>query len=118
VSARAAVLPFRRSGLWLDAWRRFTRDRLALAGGIVLAVLAFAAAGAPLLTRYAPNEVDLKQLDAAPSASHWFGTSSAARCTRAASRSRSGSPSRSRRPPPARWSARWPDTTAGSRTPR
>jgi len=74
VSARAAVLPFRRSGLWLDAWRRFTRDRLALAGGIVLAVLALAAAAAPLLTRYAPNEVDLKQLDAAPSASHWFGT--------------------------------------------
>lgn len=74
MSVRAAVLPFRRSSLWLDAWRRFTRDRLALAGGIVLAVLALAAAGAPLLTRYAPNEVDLKQLDAAPSASHWFGT--------------------------------------------
>lgn len=74
MSVRAAVLPFRRSSLWLDAWRRFTRDRLALTGGVVLTVLALAAAAAPLLTRYAPNEVDLKQLDAAPSASHWFGT--------------------------------------------
>ncbi|HET7265661.1 MAG TPA: ABC transporter permease [bacterium] len=74
MSARAAGLPPRRSGLWLDAWRRFLRDRLALAGGIVLAALALASAAAPLLTRYAPNEVDLKQLDAAPSAPHWFGT--------------------------------------------
>ena len=74
MSARAAALPLRRSGLWLDAWRRFARDRLALAGGVVLLVLALASAGAPLLTRYAPNEVDLRALDAAPSAAHWFGT--------------------------------------------
>ena len=74
MSARAEALPFRRSSLWRDAWRRFARDRLALAGGVMLAVLALAAAGAPLLTRYAPDEVDLASLDAAPSAAHWFGT--------------------------------------------
>ncbi|HLN12100.1 MAG TPA: ABC transporter permease [bacterium] len=74
MSVRAAALPLRRSGLWLDAWRRFARDRLALAGGVVLAVLALAAAGAPLFTQYAPDQVDLQSLDAAPSAAHWFGT--------------------------------------------
>lgn len=74
MSAPAAVLPARRSGLWVDAWRRFLRGRLALAGGVVLLALAFASAAAPVLTRYAPNEVDLRQLDAPPSVAHWFGT--------------------------------------------
>jgi len=74
VTARREAVPVRRSSLWWDAWRRFSRDRLALTGGIVLAVLALAAAGAPLLAWYAPNDVDLKRLDAAPSAVHWFGT--------------------------------------------
>lgn len=74
MSVRAASLPSRRSGLLLDTWHRFERDRLAAAGGIVLLALAIAAAGAPLFTRYAPNEVDLARLDAAPGAIHWFGT--------------------------------------------
>jgi peptide/nickel transport system permease protein len=74
MSVRAASLPLRRSSLWLDAWRRFERDRLALTGGVVLLALAIAAAGASFFTRYAPNEVDLARLDAAPSAVHWFGT--------------------------------------------
>jgi len=74
MSVRVASLPLRRSNLLLDTWHRFERDRLAAAGGIVLLALAIAAAGAPLFTRYAPNEVDLARLDAAPSAVHWFGT--------------------------------------------
>jgi peptide/nickel transport system permease protein len=74
MSVRVASLPLGRSNLLLDAWHRFERDRLAAAGGIVLLALAIVAAGAPLFTRYAPNEVDLARLDAAPSAIHWFGT--------------------------------------------
>ena len=74
MSVRVASLPLRRSNLLLDTWHRFERDRLAAAGGIVLLALAIAAASAPLFTRYAPNEVDLARLDAAPSAVHWFGT--------------------------------------------
>jgi peptide/nickel transport system permease protein len=74
MNVRVASLPLRRSNLLLDTWHRFERDHLAAAGGIVLLALAIAAAGAPLFTRYAPNEVDLARLDAAPSAVHWFGT--------------------------------------------
>jgi peptide/nickel transport system permease protein len=74
MSVRVASMPPRRSSLLLDTWHRFERDRLAAAGGIVLLALAVAAAGAPVFTRYAPNEVDLARLDAAPAAIHWFGT--------------------------------------------
>ncbi|HLJ61121.1 MAG TPA: ABC transporter permease [bacterium] len=73
MSARAVALP-RRSSLLRDAWRRFERDRLAAAGAVALLVLATGAAAAPLFTWYAPNQVDLARLDAAPSAVHWFGT--------------------------------------------
>ena len=66
--------PGRRRGLLYDAWRRFARDRLAIVGLIALAVIGAAAVGAPSLARYAPDEVDMANLDAAPGGSHWFGT--------------------------------------------
>jgi len=62
------------SSLYADAWRRFARHRLALGGLVVLLILGAASAAAPLLARYAPNQVDLRNMGAAPSRSHWFGT--------------------------------------------
>ena len=64
----------RKSSLYADTWRRFARDRLAIGGLIVLLTLGFAAGTAPLVARFAPNQVDLRKLDAAPSRAHWFGT--------------------------------------------
>ena len=64
----------RKSSLYADTWRRFARDRLAIGGLIVLLTLGLAAGAAPWLARFAPNQVDLRKLDAAPSRAHWFGT--------------------------------------------
>ncbi len=41
---------------------------------MVLLILVIAAAAAPLLARFAPNDVDLRKLGSAPSRVHWFGT--------------------------------------------
>jgi oligopeptide transport system permease protein len=66
-------------GLWTDAYRRLLRNKLAVAGIIVLvSVLAIAFIGAWVgpTARYDPTEQDTtgasKQLG--PSADHWFGT--------------------------------------------
>ncbi len=64
----------RRTSLFRDAGRRFARDRLATAGLVVLLLLGSSAAAAPLLARFAPNQVDLSHLDSPPSGAHWFGT--------------------------------------------
>jgi peptide/nickel transport system permease protein len=57
-----------------DAWHRFARHRLALGGLVVLLILGLTAAGAPLLARSAPNQVDLRNMGSPPSRVHWFGT--------------------------------------------
>ena len=72
MSPPPALVP--ESSLYVDAWRRFARHRLALGGLIVLAILGAAAAAAPLLARYAPNQLDLRNMGSAPSHTHWFGT--------------------------------------------
>ena len=56
------------------AWRQFRRNRLAVAGGVVVALLAALALLAPLLAPYDPAAYDVKQILLAPSPAHWFGT--------------------------------------------
>jgi peptide/nickel transport system permease protein len=65
----------------VDVWRAFKRNRLALAGLIVLIILVSAAVAAPLITTGKPNEADLRpELNmVAPSWDHWFGTDDAGR---------------------------------------
>ncbi len=50
-------------GLLQMAWQRFRRDKLAMLGGAIVIVLALAAIGAPLLskyvTRYTPQQIEL-----------------------------------------------------------
>jgi len=55
-------------------WRMFIRNQLALAGGVVVALLVVLAVLAPLLAPRDPNRPDTKHILAAPSRSHWFGT--------------------------------------------
>jgi oligopeptide transport system permease protein len=66
----------RQRGLWSDAWRRLLKNRLAVAGLIVLTVLLFLAyVGAYVgpTARYDPQELNPAAKQSAPSADHWMG---------------------------------------------
>jgi peptide/nickel transport system permease protein len=54
--------------------RRFRRNRGALAGAVLIAALALAAAAAPFLAPSPPLEQRLAERLAPPSSSHWMGT--------------------------------------------
>lgn len=56
-----------------DIWRRFTRNRLAVAGLVFLVLLVLVAIFAPLITSYDYAQIspDSRQ---PPSSAHWFGT--------------------------------------------
>jgi peptide/nickel transport system permease protein len=62
-------------------WRQFRRDRVAVAGAIVLIVFFTAALFAPLVAPYDPNAIDLRPEAnlASPSLDHLFGTDDAGR---------------------------------------
>jgi peptide/nickel transport system permease protein len=60
--------------LWGDAWRRLLRNKLAVAGLVMVLVLAFAAAFGPLLTPYDFLSQDLGARNLGPSLAHLFGT--------------------------------------------
>ena len=55
-------------------WRRFRRNRLALSGGAIVALLFVTATLAPWLAPYDPNAIDLFNILAAPNWTHFFGT--------------------------------------------
>lgn len=55
-------------------WRTFVRNRLALAGGAVVACLILMAVLAPFLAPWDPHRPDVRKILDAPSRSHWFGT--------------------------------------------
>jgi len=57
-----------------DFWRRFRRNRLALAGSVLVMFLFFVSLLAPWLVPYDPNAIDLKNILAPPSVEHLFGT--------------------------------------------
>ncbi|PBC08229.1 nickel transporter permease [Mesorhizobium sp. WSM3859] len=57
------------------AWRRFSANRLALVGLLIILALVVVAALADVLAPYSPTVGDLKNARLlAPSAAHWFGT--------------------------------------------
>lgn len=71
------------SSLWGDAWKRLTRNKLAMFGLVMVILLAIMAIFAPWIARYAPDQpfYDLKssrplneQNYQPPSAEHWLGT--------------------------------------------
>lgn len=59
---------------WQRTWRLFRRHRLGIVGAIIIVVIGLAAVAAPLIQVYPPNAVDLDNLAAPPSQTHWFGT--------------------------------------------
>jgi len=58
------------------AFDRFMRNRLAVAGVVILLIVVFISIGAPLLTHWDPAKVDLMNTDAPPSIHHLLGTDS------------------------------------------
>src|SRR6516165_7887027 len=59
---------------WTEAWRRFRRHRLAVAGAVVLLVMALAVAFGPLIWRVQINEIDFSAQLQSPSWAHPLGT--------------------------------------------
>ena len=75
VIATELTLPRRTSrGLWPDAWRRLTRNKLAMGGLVVICLLLLVAVFADLLAPYDPARLFPGQSYAPPSAAHWLGT--------------------------------------------
>ncbi|MDD5557476.1 MAG: ABC transporter permease [bacterium] len=69
--SRAA--PLRGRSLWRLAWRRLLRNRMAVAGGIVVALIGLLALGAPLVSPYGYDETSPAQFNP-PSRAHPMGT--------------------------------------------
>jgi peptide/nickel transport system permease protein len=72
--AIATQRPTRRFSPWLDAWRRFRRHRLALAGAFFLLLLITAILFAPLIWSVAVNDIDFTARLKGPSWQHPLGT--------------------------------------------
>jgi peptide/nickel transport system permease protein len=75
VVAGVRVATVRRSdSLWLEAWRRFRRHRLAVLGGVVLVLMVLAVLAGPFVYRLPIDEIDFKAKLKGPSQAHPLGT--------------------------------------------
>jgi peptide/nickel transport system permease protein len=57
-----------------DFWKRFLKDRLAVAGTVIVLLLLIVSMFAPWLAPYDPYAIDLQQVLMPPSGAHLFGT--------------------------------------------
>ena len=56
------------------ALRRFRRHRLAMVAAVIFGVICLSAIFAPVIERYPPDQISLRDKFQPPSAEHWFGT--------------------------------------------
>lgn len=68
------VLAEKGESLWTDAWRRLRRNRMAVAGAILVAAFVLLAIFAGVIAPYGLNEQNTSIANQSPSWSHWFGT--------------------------------------------
>ena len=68
------VLRARSNSPWAEAWRRFKRHKLAMAGAVILALIAFLVLFGPVLWPVAINEIDFTARLKGPSWRHPLGT--------------------------------------------
>jgi peptide/nickel transport system permease protein len=73
-SPPAAAAKPRRVSPWHEAWRRFRRHKLALAGLVVLSLMVLLVVFGPLVWKVAINEIDFTARLKPPSLAHPFGT--------------------------------------------
>ena len=64
----------RGSSLGRDAWQRLRRNRLAVAGGVMLLLLAVACVFGPMISAYGYADQNLDNTFAPPNGAHWLGT--------------------------------------------
>jgi peptide/nickel transport system permease protein len=57
-----------------EFWKRFLRNKMAVAGGIIVLLLFVVSLLAPWLSPHDPLAIDLKKILAPPSVGHWCGT--------------------------------------------
>jgi oligopeptide transport system permease protein len=60
--------------LYQDAWRRFIRNKAAVAGLIFIGIVFIAAIFAPLIAPYHYAEQNIRAVTQSPSTAHWLGT--------------------------------------------
>lgn len=66
--------PLKGSSLWRDAWLRLLKNRMAVAGAVILLFIATVALLTPVIAPYGFDEIHLADANQAPSAKYWFGT--------------------------------------------
>jgi oligopeptide transport system permease protein len=69
-----AGAPIRQSNLWQDAWRRYVRNRGAIAAGAVFLLILVWCLVTPFVSPHDPNHVDFAKAYQGPSWTHPFGT--------------------------------------------
>ncbi len=74
VETAAPVATRKHHSLWADAWIRLRRNRLAVAGMIIIGLVAIGAVFAPLITPYGFAKQDLASILLKPSWTHPLGT--------------------------------------------
>ena len=67
-------MAFHESYFYQVIWRRFRRNRFAMAGGAVVVLLFLISFFASWITPYDPDSLDLYHVLTPPSIQHWFGT--------------------------------------------
>jgi peptide/nickel transport system permease protein len=67
-------MDFRKSYFYSIFWKRFRRNRFALAGGAVVAVLFAVSLLASFITPWDPSAINAYQVLLPPSSAHWMGT--------------------------------------------
>lgn len=69
-----AIQKKKKEGMWKQTFKRLVRDKVAMIGLIGLLILILLSIFAPVLTKYGPEDMDLLNMNAAPSAEHLMGT--------------------------------------------
>jgi len=64
----------KKESMFLDTWKRLMKNRLAIAGLVILIIVVLLAVFAPLVAPYGYEEQDLFSTLAGPSREHWLGT--------------------------------------------
>lgn len=71
----------RKHSQWLDVWYRLRKNKLAVIGMVLAAVLVLSAIFAPMLAPYPFDEQNISGRFQYPNAAHWFGTDNLGRDT-------------------------------------